>query len=159
MFTHSFKDSGCTAEQLQAYLDEAYTESAIAETLATPAQTTLVAVDPEEPSNVLGFALLNRSSTPSEPVIYQKPEYPNPIELQRLYVGLEAHGKGIGTALMAAAEALARKEGFETMWLGVWEENWRAQGVYAKLGYQKVGEHVFDVGGDAQTDWILVKRF
>lgn len=159
VFTHTFADSGCTAAQLQAYLDEAYTPAAIATTLADPSQTTLVATLPEpDPAApvILGFALLNRASTPSEPAIHNV--FPRPVELQRLYVGLDAHGRGIGSALMRAAERVARDEGYETVWLGVWEANSRAQAVYGRLGYRKVGEHVFDVGGDAQTDWIMVKR-
>jgi len=62
--------------------------------------------------------------------------------------------------LMREAERVARAEmGCVTMWLGVWERNGPAQGLYiGKLGFERVGEHVFDVGGDLQTDWILVKR-
>lgn len=156
VFTHSFKASGCTDAQLQSYLDEAYTTDAILSTLTSPKYHTLVAVDSSDPaSTILGFALLNTGST--EPVIEQG-NYERPIELQRLYVGLEAHGKGIGKALMAEAERLAREDfGKATMWLGVWERNLVAQGLYGKLGFVRVGEHMFDVGGDPQLDWILVK--
>lgn len=165
VFTDTFRASGCTPAQLQAYLDEAYTPEAILATLTSPAtHTTLVAVDPSaspssttSKSDILGFALLNRAS--SEPVI-EKGGYPGPlVELQRLYVGSETHGRGVGTALMREAERIARGEmGCVTMWLGVWEGNGPAQGLYiGKLGFERVGEHVFDVGGDLQTDWILVK--
>lgn len=186
VFTETFKESGCTQEQLQAYLDESYTVEAITATLTSPTKDTLVATttnnnkintninninnndnntdtkdgcggegEEEEGDRILGFALLNRAT--SEPCI-RDGGYPRPIELQRLYVGLESHGQGIGKMLMGEAEGLARAMGFETVWLGVWEENVRAQGMYGKLGYQRVGEHVFDVGGDIQTDWILVKK-
>ncbi|CAN8100620.1 unnamed protein product [Discula destructiva] len=163
VFSITFKASGCTEAQLQAYLDEAYTPEAILATLTNPsAYHTLVAVDasssPSSSSSaaILGFALLNRAST--EPVIERAGYYPRPVELQRLYVGTEAHGRGVGKALMRAAEAVARDEmGYETMWLGVWEGNEVAKGLYGKLGFERVGEHVFDVGGDLQTDWILVK--
>lgn len=155
VFTHTFQASGCTDAQLQSYLDEAYTLDAILATLTSPTQQTLVAVDPATATSVLGFALLNTGS--AEPVI-EAGKYPRPVELQRLYVSLEAHGRGVGKALMGEAERVARDEwGKETMWLGVWERNSVAQGLYAKLGFAQVGEHVFDVGGDAQTDWILVK--
>ncbi|KAF3768823.1 hypothetical protein M406DRAFT_44705 [Cryphonectria parasitica EP155] len=151
VFTHTFKESGCTAQQLRSYLDEAYTVAAIRATLTSPAQDTLVATS----IKLLGFAVLNHTTSPSEPAIAG---FPHPVEVQRLYVDLGAHGRGIGTALMAAVEELAKAQGgYETAWLGVWERNFRAQKVYGRLGYRRVGEHVFDVGGDEQTDWIMVK--
>lgn len=187
VFTATFKESGCTQAQLQTYLDESYTGDAIAATLTSPTMDTIVATTTtatatatatgtedtkdgaggcgrgsgsgSESGNavdsILGFALLNRATT--EPCI-RDGGYPRPIELQRLYVGLESHGRGIGKMLMSEAERSARVMGYETVWLGVWEENVRAQGMYRKLGYQRIGEHVFDVGGDIQTDWILVKK-
>ncbi|KAJ4410589.1 hypothetical protein N0V82_009211 [Gnomoniopsis sp. IMI 355080] len=155
VFTHTFKASGCTDAQLQSYLDEAYTPDAILATLVSSSHYTLVAVDHADPSTILGFALLNTGST--EPVI-DAGNYSRPVELQRLYVSLRAHGRGIGKGLMAEAQRLAREElDKETMWLGVWERNDVAQGLYGKLGFKRVGEHAFDVGGDVQTDWIMVK--
>lgn len=168
VFTDTFAQSGCTQEQLQAYLDESYSVEAIRADLCSSSKTTLVAVEQQKqqssssssPSTttattVLGFTLLNRASSDEEPAITHLEK---PVELQRLYVGLDQHGKGIGKALMGEIEVLAREEGWRHMWLGVWEFNFRAQRVYTKLGYEKVGEHVFDVGGDLQTDWILFKE-
>ena len=59
---------------------------------------------------------------------------------------------------MEKVEEMAQKEGWKTMWLGVWEENLKAQSVYAKMGFRKVGMHDFVMGSCVQTDWILVKR-
>jgi hypothetical protein len=28
---------------------------------------------------------------------------------------------------------------------------------YTKYGFTRVGEHTFVLGGDAQTDWVLVR--
>jgi ribosomal protein S18 acetylase RimI-like enzyme len=41
------------------------------------------------------------------------------------------------------------------MWLGVGEDNQRAQRFYRKWGFQVVGEHIFQVGSDPQTDLIM----
>lgn len=185
VFTATFTGSGCTPAQLQAYLAEAYSVAAIRADLADGAKTTLVAYDDdassssdsssssaspgdenggrEEQETITGFALVNRASSAAEPAITgteaTRALYPRPVELQRLYVGEGWHGRGVGTALMAAAEGLARAEGRSHVWLGVWEGNARAQRLYAgKLGYARVGEHLFDVGGDPQWDWILVKK-
>ena len=75
-----------------------------------------------------------------------------------VYVDLDAQGLGLGKTLLDEAETTARKQGYRHMWLGVWEENHRAQHVYKKNGYSRVGEHDFDLGGDIQTDHILIKE-
>jgi ribosomal protein S18 acetylase RimI-like enzyme len=78
------------------------------------------------------------------------------IELWRFYVDKPWHGQGLAHTLMAAAKARARKRGASTMWLGVWERNARAQAFYRKHGFHKVGNHIFVVGSDPQTDDILL---
>lgn len=175
VFTSTFADSGCTPEQLQQYLSEAYSPGAIARDIADPARDLLVAVDPSPNPNpnlekpgpdqdqdqdpnaegpIVGFVMLTRGSHLQEPCVRHLEA---PVELQRLYVGLGRHGGGVGRALAGAAEARARGEGFRHMWLGVWEENHRARGIYARMGFVRVGSHVFDVGGDLQTDDIMFK--
>lgn len=150
IFTVSFGHS-CTPEQLQNYLEEAYSEEAIATDLANPDKDTVVAVT-EDTDEVVGFVMLTRGTT--EPCIEQ---VSNCIELQRLYVDTKRHGRGLGGQLERAAEDLAREQGFENIWLGVWEENHKAQRVYEKLGFNLVGSHLFDVGGDIQTDLVMLK--
>lgn len=160
VFTATFAHS-CTKEQLQAFLDEAYTPEAIAKDIADSSKDVLVATEddndsssstPGEGGKLLGFMYLTRGS--SEPCV---DHLERPVELQRLYIALGAHGKGLGKALSLAADARAREQGFKTIWLGVWEENHKAQAFYRKMGYERIGEHVFDVGGDLQTDEIWWK--
>ena len=43
------------------------------------------------------------------------------------------------------------------MWLGVWEENPRAIRFYQKQGFVEFGEHIFQLGDDAQRD-VLMKK-
>jgi diamine N-acetyltransferase len=80
-----------------------------------------------------------------------------PIELLRLYVDQSMHGRGVARQLLAHAETAAMNLGFETLWLGVWDKNFRAQRFYEKEGFKKVGSHEFVMGTDAQTDWIMQK--
>ncbi len=68
---------------------------------------------------------------------------PKPVELQRLYVSTEAHGLGLGRLLVERIEGIAREEGWETLWLGVWEDNFKAHGFYRKMGLEKCGFHDF----------------
>ncbi len=55
--------------------------------------------------------------------------------LEALAVAEEAEGRGIGQALVTAAERGARARGAETMTLHVFGVNNRARGMYEKLGY------------------------
>ena len=56
---------------------------------------------------------------------------------------------------MQAALQEARGGGYDVIWLGVWQENPRAVAFYERWGFQKVGTHVFRLGDDPQTDWIM----
>lgn len=80
---------------------------------------------------------------------------PAPIELERLYVARSAIGRGIGAALMRACLDTARQAGHGTLWLGVWEQNARAIAFYERWGFEVVGDHVFRLGADEQTDLIM----
>ena len=81
-----------------------------------------------------------------------------PIEILRLYVDARWHGKGVGAILMERAIQIAQECGYQTLWLGVWEQNFRAQAFYAKYGFVVVGSHVFQLGKDDQTDLIMEKN-
>lgn len=139
--------------QLQSYLDEAYTLPAIAADISRGDKDMIVATSSADLDEIIGFALLTRSS--SEPCVSHLSDT---VELQRIYVRADAHGKGIGRLLANRLEEMARQQGFRHMWLGVWEENLKAMKVYEKLGYKKVGEHQFLVGDESQTDHIMVKE-
>jgi diamine N-acetyltransferase len=78
------------------------------------------------------------------------------LELGRLYVDEQWHGRGLATALMRAAFANAGERNASHLWLGVFERNVRAQRFYAKCGFSAIGNYVFQVGNDPQSDFILL---
>lgn len=140
------------AADMATYLEQDFSTAAVSATLNNPLITTIVAVAPD--GAMAGYAQLREGTT--EPCLTQR-DMPT-VELQRLYVSAEWMGKRIGPKLMQRAEEIGRSElGRKTMWLGVWEENYRAQKVYEKLGYTKVGDHDFVLGECVQTDWIMLK--
>src|SRR6185436_12207150 len=65
-----------------------------------------------------------------------------PIELVRFYVDSGWHGSGLAAALMEECLAEAKRDGFGTMYLGVWEHNLRAQAFYRKWNFERVGQHI-----------------
>jgi len=58
---------------------------------------------------------------------------------------------------MQACIGEAKRGGYKTLWLGVWEHNHRARAFYRKWNFHDVGTHVFHLGEDLQTD-ILMQR-
>lgn len=140
-----------TKEQMNRYLEESYSIEATESEITSKQKDMVVATDGESGA-IVGFALLTRGST--EPCIEQ---FQDTVELQRIYVDTEAHGRGIGKRLILKVEEMAREQGFRHVWLGVWEHNLKARKVYEGLGYAYVGYHDFDLGGDIQKDDILIK--
>ncbi|MFJ9580213.1 GNAT family N-acetyltransferase [Streptomyces sp. NPDC101191] len=59
-------------------------------------------------------------------------------EFNGLDVREELRGRGVGTALILAAEELARERGRTLLGLGVAHDNPRAAALYARLGYAPV---------------------
>lgn len=82
----------------------------------------------------------------------------NALEVERIYLLPSFQHKGLGNVLLDYAEDTARKEGYDYMWLGVYEKNINAQHFYKHHGFEKVSEHTFQVGSDPQTDWLLLKK-
>lgn len=79
------------------------------------------------------------------------------LEIERIYVHQDYLGRQVGKILLQACLHHARKAGYKTAWLGVWEHNTRAQAFYKKFGFERFSEHAFVLGGDAQTDWLMKK--
>ena len=63
-------------------------------------------------------------------------------------------GSGLGAQLLNIT--LDWLGGFgRRLWLGVWSENHGAQRLYARHGFEKVGEYVFKVGETRDQEFIL----
>lgn len=80
----------------------------------------------------------------------------NALEIERIYVLKEFHGKKVGQILFEKALELAKTKKVDYMWLGVWEENQRAIRFYKKNGFVAFDKHIFKLGNDEQTD-IMIK--
>jgi ribosomal protein S18 acetylase RimI-like enzyme len=138
-----------TPQNMAAYLATAFTPTQLAADLADPRCVFLIA---EGEGTAVGYAMLRSGAAP-EQVTGNRP-----IELVRLYVSRASLGSGVGAALMQACIELSRQRGHETIWLGVWEHNLRAQEFYRKWNFHEVGTHVFQLGEDAQTDLLMQRK-
>ncbi|MFU1855510.1 GNAT family N-acetyltransferase [Sphingobacterium sp. NGMCC 1.201703] len=79
------------------------------------------------------------------------------LEIERIYVLQEFHGKKVAQLLYEKALDIARLKNVRFIWLGVWEENHRAISFYQKHGFVAFDKHIFRLGDDEQTD-ILMKK-
>lgn len=83
---------------------------------------------------------------------------PNALEVERIYLLPQFQHHGLGNLLLDYAENLAVKEQKDYLWLGVYEKNLPAQSFYQKYGFVQEAAHIFQVGEDSQTDYLLAKR-
>ena len=130
-----------TAEDMAAFLAKAYGEAQQRREIEDPSTITLLA---EDGGALVGFAQLRRTESPH-----------GEIEIARLYVDRDQHGRGVAQTLMQASIDVARELGAATVWLGVWERNARAIRFYEKCGFVDTGAQPFLLGSDLQTDRIM----
>jgi ribosomal protein S18 acetylase RimI-like enzyme len=148
-FRDTFADDNSTAD-MDAYVRDTFSLDRVRAELADGVNTFLLAfMDGETQPH--GYAKL-RNATADRSVTG-----PDPVELQRLYVHPSTMGQGVGAALMRASLDAARSAGRRTLWLGVWERNARAISFYERWQFETVGEHVFRLGSDHQTDLIMAR--
>jgi len=77
------------------------------------------------------------------------------LEIERIYVLKEFHGKSVGQELYEKAIYVARQKNADYVWLGVWEQNPRAINFYKKNGFIEFDKHIFKLGEDEQTDIMM----
>lgn len=138
-----------TADDIDAYMREAFVVERVVEELRQPGSVFLVA---EALSKPVGFARLEPAHAP------ECVTGPSPVRLVKLYVSAEAIGSGFGAALMSSSIAWARKAGHGSLWLGVWEHNYRARAFYERWGFRPVGTEAFRLGSDDQVDVLMEWR-
>ena len=135
-----------TPENMAAYLADSFGTEIQAAELADPSVMFFIA---EFDAGAIGYAQLRVTETPAGVLGM------NPIELARIYVVRDWLGHGIGEALLRSCIEEARRAGHQTMWLGVWKRNTRAEAFYRKQKFRIVGEKAFQLGTEIQSDWVM----
>lgn len=77
------------------------------------------------------------------------------VELRRLYLKTDVHGRGIADELMKWALREAASRGAQELLLSVYVDNHRARRFYERYGFEAVGRYDFMVGSHADEDLIL----
>ena len=77
------------------------------------------------------------------------------LEVKRIYLLQQFHGKGIGKQLMMEAEQHARGAAAARLLLGVYSRNDRAVAFYERFGFRRIGTRRFRVGEHDYDDLVL----
>jgi ribosomal protein S18 acetylase RimI-like enzyme len=64
----------------------------------------------------------------------------------------------IGKEMMLACLAIAEEDGFDAMWLGVWQKNQRAIDFYKQWGFETFGTRNFKIGSTTNDDYLMIKK-
>jgi ribosomal protein S18 acetylase RimI-like enzyme len=140
-----------TRERVEAFVVEVLSAERFAGYLTDPDRQVLLA---ERDGAALGYAMLVAGEPADEDVraaIRLRPT----VELSKIYVLPEAHGTGAAALLMERAVAWAGEGRAAGVWLGVNQQNLRAQRFYAKNGFERVGTKRFLVGGAYEDDYVM----
>ncbi|MXV15358.1 GNAT family N-acetyltransferase [Hufsiella ginkgonis] len=146
-FKETFAESNTEAD-MDKYLESALSTGQLTSELENPGSRFYVACEHGEP---VGYLKLNFGSAQSD--LREEAS----VEIERIYVKSSHQGKKIGKLLYQKTVEIAKKEGRESIWLGVWEKNARAIAFYRKQGFEEFGEHEFMVGDDTQRDVLMRK--
>ncbi len=138
-----------STENMNHYLNESLSREKLALELANQYAEFYFA---RSGTQVIGYLKVNTGPSQTE---LQDSEA---LEIERIYVSKEYHGKKIGQLLYDWAIALAQKQDLRYVWLGVWEHNAKAISFYKKNGFTPFSSHVFKLGDDEQTDIMMKKE-
>jgi len=144
-FQATFLESN-SEENIKNYLEEGFSKEKLTEELNDTNSAFYFATLEKE---VIGYLKINFGASQTEL------KDSKAIEIERIYVSKEFHGKSVGQLLYDKAIEVAKQKGSEYVWLGVWEENPRAISFYKKNGFVEFDKHIFKLGDDEQTDIMM----
>lgn len=146
-FFETFAESN-TEENMKKYLEEGFSVEKLTEELNNENSEFYFAVLNQK---VIGYLKLNYGASQTEL------QDSSSLEIERIYVLQEYHGKKVGQILYGKAMEIAIGKRVSYVWLGVWEENPRAIRFYQKNGFVEFDKHIFVLGDDQQTDIMMRK--
>lgn len=137
-----------TEENMTQYMAKGFTIEKLTAEIKNENSEFFFALSDEE---VIGYLKVNFGDAQTE--LQDK----NSLEIERIYVSKDFHGKKVGQILYDKALEIAKDKNVEFVWLGVWEENLRAVQFYKKNGFVEFDKHVFRFGNEDQTDLMMKK--
>lgn len=140
-----------TIERIDAFIEGVLSRTRFEEYLDDDERRVLLA---EQAGQAIGYALLV-ATEPYDADVAAAIRLRPTVELSKIYVLPAAHGTGAARLLMHAGFDWARERGATGVWLGVNQQNERAQRFYAKSGFEVVGTKRFLVGDRYEDDYTM----
>ncbi|WP_336987292.1 GNAT family N-acetyltransferase [Altererythrobacter aquiaggeris] len=144
-FGHLYK-----REDLDAFLDAAYSRAAVSQDMADPNRLYRLASDGNALTGYCKISLVSPYA--------QHSDARDPMAINQLYTAPGATGQGIGAALMEWALAEANHRGKDAIQLSVWSENHGAQRFYQRYGFAKIADIHFMVGNHRDDELLFELR-
>lgn len=142
-----------TPPDVAAFVAENLTSARFGEYLTDPDRVVLTALDG---GRIVAYAMMIRG-VPDDTEVARAVTARPAVELSKMYALPEAHGGGVSSALMSAALEHAETLGAACVWLGVNQQNQRAQRFYAKHGFTITGTKTFRLGTHIEQDYVMVR--
>jgi len=147
-FAETFSE-GNTAANMAKYLAEKFSKETLLAELSNQGSEFYFA---QQDDSMIGYLKINSEQAQTEL------QHEHALEIERIYVLQEFHGKKAGQLLYEKALEVAKLKNVQFIWLGVWEENLRAISFYKKNGFIPFDKHIFRLGDDEQTDIMMKKN-
>jgi ribosomal protein S18 acetylase RimI-like enzyme len=142
-----------TPENVAAFIAENLTQAHFARYLSDTDRLVLVA---RQNGRMIGYAMLIRGVPEDDDVQRAVTERPA-VEISKMYVLPDSHGAGASAALMSESLRRAPELDAKSIWLGVNQNNKRAQRFYAKHGFTINGTKTFRLGTRIENDYVMVR--
>jgi len=141
------------ADDIADFIAATLSPQRFGEYLADPDRVVLTAVAVDR---IVGYTMLVRG-TGIDPGVESCLEARPAVELSKMYVLPDWHRHGVGATLMRAGIAWAEADGARAVWLGVNQDNHRAQRFYRTHGFGTVGVRTFRLGNAVEDDFVMVR--
>lgn len=150
--------ASASPDDIAAFIAANLSAGRFAEYIAGPQRAVLVARDDAAGPRILAYAMLIHG-IPDDPDVQRAVTVAPSVELSKMYVLPDSHGGAVSAALMQAALGYSSMHGAASVWLGVNQQNQRAQRFYAKHGFTVVGTKSFRLGSGIEQDYVMLRGF
>ncbi len=141
------------AEDVAAFIATHLSAQRFGDYLTDPDRIVFSATDSDR---IVGYTMLIRG-VGTDPDIGRAVPHRPAVEVSKMYVLPSHHSTGAASALMRAVIDWARADGAAAAWLGVNENNARAQRFYRKHGFEVTGSRTFRLGGGTESDFVMLR--
>lgn len=147
-FREAYMDDA-DAENMEIYIKETFTIANIETDFYNPCTKFLLV---QYQGKWAAYVLLRWDHT------HESMEGTKALRIHRIYVVQEFWRHKIGSNLMNYIVSFAKQQGYEYLWLVVWNENLKAIQFYYHWSFEHCGYQAFHFGSEVTNDWVMRKK-